>query len=243
MRKIRVFIDLPLDGIIETALPEAPAHHLLRVLRLRPGARVHLFDGSGLEYPAQILAAGQRGECRVRLDPPTTPRVESNLAITLFQSVARGDRMDWCIQKATELGVARIQPVISDRTEVRLDAKRAEKRRQHWQQVAVSAAEQSGRVRIPAVALPADLADLSTDATLKLFLDPRAETGMTELQVAPDRNCALVIGPEGGLSDAEVGRLRARGFNGLRLGPRVLRTETAGPVAIAVLQARFGDLS
>ncbi len=242
MRRIRAFVDHPLAGDSEILLPAGPAHHLLRVLRLRPGARIYLFDGSGKEYPAEILAAARRGECRVRLDPPTRPAVESGLQISLVQAVGRGDRMDWSIQKATELGVARIQPIFTERTEVHLPGERAEKRRQHWQQVAIAAAEQSGRVLVPRVERPQDLAGLSIDVACKLFLDPQGQTSLSALQPPCGPHCALLIGPEGGLSQAETATLRQQGFTGVRLGPRVMRTETAGPVAIAILQAHFGDL-
>jgi len=243
MRKIRAFIDQPLAGLTETTLPEAPAHHLLRVLRLRPGAEVHLFDGSGLEYPAEILSTSGRNECRVRLGASSRPPVESALEVSLFQAICRGDRMDWCIQKATELGVARIVPIVTERTEVRLDPARAEKRCRHWQQVAIAAAEQSGRVRVPPVDPPLAIADVAAGDDLGLFLDPRAESGLADLAAPSGGRCALIIGPEGGLSPAETQHLQGQGFQALRMGPRVLRTETAGPVAIALLQARFGDLA
>lgn len=243
MRRIRAYVDHPLVQSEEITLPEAPSHHLLRVLRLRPGAEVHLFDGSGREYPAEILPAPGRKDCRVRLGTPRQPLVESPLHISLLQAVCRGDRMDWAIQKATELGVARIQPIMSERTEVRLDPARAEKRRLHWQQVAVSAAEQSGRVHVPPVDLPCAIADVEVDAGLRLLLDPVAAAGLTDLAGPADGRCALLIGPEGGLSEAEIRLAQQQGYRALSMGPRVLRTETAGPVAIALLQARFGDLA
>lgn len=243
MRKIRAFIDHAMAENTEMTLPEAPTHHLLRVLRLRPGAEVHLFDGSGLEYPAEILPSPGRKECLVRLGAPERPLVESPLDITLFQAISRGDRMDWCIQKATEMGAGRIQPIVTEHTEVRLDPGRAEKRRLHWQQVAVAAAEQSGRVRVPTVASPQSIAHIAPGDGLALFLDPYAECSVSELPRPENGQCALVIGPEGGLSESDKQHLLDQGFSALRLGPRVLRTETAGPVAIAVLQARFGDLA
>lgn len=243
MRRIRVFVAEPLTGGVEVSLPEAAAHHLLRVLRLRPGAQLQLFDGSGQEFPAEIVPAGSKHECRVRLGAPALSLVESPLDITLYQAIGRGERMDWVVQKATELGVRRIQPIETERTEVRLDPARADKRRQHWQEVAISAAEQSGRVRVPQVELPRPLDSLTAAAGLSLFLHPQAEAGMGGLQRPADDRYALVIGPEGGLSERETALLEQRGFQALRLGPRVLRTETAGPVTIALLQARFGDLA
>lgn len=241
MRKIRSFIDYPLAAHTEMTLPEGPAHHLLRVLRLRPGSQVHLFDGSGQEYPAEILPAEHRNECRVRLGVPAAAAVESPLNITLYQAIGRGERMDWSIQKATELGVSRIVPVDSERTEVRLDGERAEKRRLHWQQVVIAAAEQSGRVRVPEVEAVRPLDAVSAVGDIAVFLDPLAELGLAELGDPADGCCELLVGPEGGLSETERLLLQHQGFRPLRLGPRVLRTETAGPVMIALLQARFGD--
>lgn len=242
MRRIRSYIDQPLAGLSELSLPEGPSHHLLRVLRLRPGAQVFLFDGSGREFPAEILDGDLGKRCRVRLSAASEPAVESPLHITLYQAIARGERMDWAIQKATELGVSRIQAIVSERTEVRLDPQRAEKRRLHWQQVAVAAAEQSGRVQIPVIEPPVALARLTAGAGLALFLDPAGERGLADLNHSADGRYELLIGPEGGWSAGEIELLKARGFDALRLGPRVLRTETAGPVMLALLQARFGDL-
>jgi 16S rRNA (uracil1498-N3)-methyltransferase len=243
MRSIRAFIGQPLADKTEMVLPEGPAHHLLRVLRLRPGDSVRLFDGSGFEFPAEILPSQRRHECRVRLGTPTQPVVESYLDITLFQAIGRGDRMDWCVQKATELGVTRIAPIVTARTEVRLDAGRADKRCQHWQQVANAAAEQSGRVRVPTVASPQALETITPGDGLSLFLDPLAERGAADLHRPACDHYVLVVGPEGGFSSAETAHLQRHGFSALRLGPRIMRTETAGPVTIALLQARFGDLA
>lgn len=243
MRTIRVHVDHPLAGEAETTLPAGPAHHLLRVLRLRPGARIRLFDDSGWEYPAEILASERRDQCRVRLRPPVQPQVESALYITLIQAVCRGDRMDWCIQKATELGVGRIMPVLSERTEVRLDGARAEKRRLHWQQVAIAAAEQSGRLIAPPVSLPVPIETVSPGHGLALVLDPDADRSIAELAEPATDRCTVVIGPEGGLTESERQRLEDQGLHRVRMGPRILRTETAGPIAIALLQARCGDLA
>ena len=240
MRITRVHIDQVLTGRSEIQLPPTAAHHLLRVLRLRQGARLALFDGHGLEYPAEILSL-ERGDCRVRLEPPQQPAVESPLDTTLIQAISKGDRMDWCIQKATELGVSRIQPVFSERCDVRLDARRADKRLAHWQQVAIAAAEQSGRVRVPPLHPSLALAEISAPAGLGLYLDPAATATAASLAGTNARHFSIVVGPEGGLSGTEVDRLRRLGFRGLRLGPRVLRTETAGPAVLATLQTLAGD--
>ena len=241
MRRIRSYIDQPLAGLSELNLPAGPAHHLLRVLRLRPGAQVFLFDGSGCEYAAEIIAGDCGKTCRVRLGTAIEPEVESPVQITLHQAIGRGERMDWAIQKATELGVSRIQPIVSERTEVRLDEKRAEKRLLHWQQVAIAAAEQSGRVRLPVIEPPLALDTLRAGAGVAVFMAPAGEQNLADLKPASNGCYEILVGPEGGLSETETQLLQSRGFAALRLGPRVMRTETAGPVMIALLQARFGD--
>jgi 16S rRNA (uracil1498-N3)-methyltransferase len=174
---------------------------------------------------------------------PATER-ESPLRITLAQGIARGDKMDWILQKATELGVARIVPLVSDRTEVKLDAERARKRLAHWQAVLVSACEQCGRNRVPELAEPAKLHDwaagLGEESGLRLALDPQGDARTRDL--ASGTRATLAVGPEGGLSDKDLATLGQAGFRGLRLGPRILRTETAGLAAVAALQAIHGDV-
>lgn len=153
--------------------------------------------------------------------------------------------MDLILQKATELGVAGIVPVLAERTEVKLDAERTEKRMAHWRSVIISACEQSGRARVPELAAPTALARASaaiTEGSLKLTLDPAGEYRLATLAVRGTQSIAIAIGPEGGWSPRDRETLRAAGFSGLQLGPRILRTETAGLAAIAALQSRFGDL-
>lgn len=241
MRTVRIHVSESLSAESEMTLPEDASHHVLRVLRLRPGNRLVLFNGDGLEYPAEILHADPRRECRVRLDAPDRPAVESLLDVTLVQAIGRGERMDWCIQKSTELGVHRIQPVFTARTEVRLEPRRAEKRLRHWRQIAVSAAEQSGRVRVPNIDLPLGLSDLGPPHGLGLFLHPHGTHRHCDLKASPTSVFSVVIGPEGGLNNDETRQLERLGYQGLRLGPRILRTETAGPAVLAMLQTRFGD--
>lgn len=244
MRLTRVYIDQPLAPDARVNLPESAGTHLVRVLRLREGDACVLFNGDGHDYDARLLTAGKRDiEAEVlgarRIDN------ESPLRIVLLQGIARGEKMDLILQKATELGVAAIMPVFADRTEVRLDGERLQKRVAHWHSVVASACEQSGRARIPEVLLPCGLADaagtLAADA-LKLTLDPLGEHSFDTLPSDHAAGIVIGIGPEGGWSDKDRVILHAAGFNGLRLGPRVLRTETAGLAAIAALQARFGDL-
>ncbi len=242
MRLTRSFVDMPLRAGETIALPEDTAAHLLRVLRLQAGDACVLFNGDGHDYDARIASAGKRD---ARADIVAARRIdnESPLRITLLQGIARGEKMDWILQKATELGVARILPVTSDRSEVKLDAERAGKRLAHWREVAVSACEQSGRATLPEIAAPQALAQAATlRAGRGFILDPFADAALSSLRDIELRECTIAIGPEGGWSPRDREQLVAAGYEGLRLGPRVLRTETAGIAAIAALQALFGDL-
>lgn len=243
MRLTRCFVDAELKPGARIVLPEPAAAHLTRVLRLREGDNCVLFNGDGHDYAAALAVVGKR-EVVAEVSASTTIASESPLRIVLLQGVARGEKMDLILQKATELGVAAVVPANSERSEVRLDAERAEKRVAHWRGVVVSACEQSGRATVPAVAAPAALADAARaiDTTLKLTLDPDGEHALASLPAPSPASIAIAIGPEGGWSPRDRELLRAAGFTGLRLGPRVLRTETAGLAAIAALQARFGDL-
>ena len=242
MRSIRLFVDGPLAADVEITLPDAASEHATRVLRLRAGDTLTLFNGDGHDYSAQLLDAA-RGGARVRIIARSAPTAaESPLTLTLVQGIARGEKMDWILQKATELGVACIVPVLTARTEVRLDAQRGEKRVAHWRGVIASACEQCGRARLPQLLSPQPLAAwLSTrepDAAL-FTLDPQATLRVRDL---PTLSAAqLVIGPEGGLDAADLLLLRTAGAQGLALGPRVLRTETAGMAALATLQSHSGD--
>jgi len=241
MRRLRVYSPQPLERGDTVLLGGAPAHHLLRVLRRRVGDSVVLFNGDGQEHDGEIVALEGRDGCRVALKSCARPATESPLGTTLIQAIGRGDRMDWAVQKCVELGVHAIQPVLTERTEVRLQGTRAEKRRAHWQQVVVSACEQSGRVRVPEVAPIVRLDELTARPGTSLYLEPTAIGNLASLALDPDAEVALAIGPEGGFSSDELARLDALGFTGLRLGPRVLRTETAGAAVLAALQSRFGD--
>ena len=244
MRLTRCHVPLALQAGSTLSLPEDVAYHLVRVMRLREGDHCVLFNGDGHDYPATVIAATKRG-ADVQIGAPSAPANESPLSITLLQGIARGEKMDLILQKATELGVASIIPVNAERTEVKLDAARTEKRMQHWYSVITSACGQSGRARVPALAPPAALIDAAAGLpadTLRLTLDPQGEHRLATLEQAPAGGIVIAIGPEGGWSDRDRQCLAAAGFRGLQLGPRVLRTETAGLAAIAALQARLGDL-
>ncbi|MFT5721297.1 MAG: 16S rRNA (uracil1498-N3)-methyltransferase [Motiliproteus sp.] len=242
MRLTRVYEPQPLIEGAELSLNDSAVQHLGRALRMRPGDSVLLFDGAGNEHRAELLALSKR-EVSVRVGPASARSLESSLAIELGQVMSRGERMDYAVQKATELGVTRIQPLFSERCEVKLSSERQDKRVQHWQQVAISACEQSGRSRVPEILPPLSLALWLARAAgeLKLVLHPNAATPLSQRQ--PPASVDLLIGPEGGLSDQEIAQARDAGFESLQLGPRVLRTETAPVAALSVLQYLWGDLS
>lgn len=244
MRMTRAYVDRPLAPGDRVLLPESAAAHLLRALRLREGDACVLFNGDGHDYPARIVAAGKRGG-EAEVIGSEVVDSESPLRITLVQGIARGEKMDLILQKATELGVAAFVPVSSQRSEVKLDPARAEKRLAHWRAVVASACEQSGRARLPEVTPPTGLEAALTalpGAGPRLLLDPFAEATVASLAPPADATFTVAVGPEGGWSPVDRATLGAAGFIGIRLGPRVLRTETAGLAAIATLQSRFGDL-
>lgn len=245
MRVPRIHTAASLAPGTHTALTGDAARHLGRVLRVQAGARIILFNGDGYEYSAAV-AAVTRDRVNVAIEERLTPERESALQITLVQGVSRGERMDYAIQKAVELGVSTIVPVLAERTVVRLDGERGAKRQAHWQSVAISACEQAGRLRVPEVAAPTALEKWQqtyrvTDSETALVLDPDAETAIGTI-TAPHGRVLVAIGPEGGFSGREISDLRTSGFHGVHLGPRILRTETAAVAALSVLQNLWGDL-
>lgn len=242
MRQSRIFTRQPLQGQTTLVLDGSTGHYLARVLRLSKGDAVTLFNGDGADYPAFISEIRSQS-VTVQITGSVAPATESPLRITLVQAVCRGERMDYVLQKATELGVFCIQPLISQRVEVRLDAARQEKRMLHWQGVVTSACEQSGRAVVPEVKGPLSLSDWlgAADFPVALILDPLAGGRLSGVSIEGD-SVAVLVGPEGGFTEEEVNAAREKGLLAVTLGPRVLRTETAGPAAIAVLQARSGDL-
>ncbi len=244
MRTIRVHVDTALAGARELALPPFAAEHLVRVLRLPDGARIICFNGDGYDY-AGILRRPPGRAVYVELGARKAVAAESPIAITLLQAIARGEKMDLVLQKATELGVVRVVPLVSERTEVKLDEDKAGRRLAHWQRVVHSACEQCGRAVVPVVDAPLSMtriADAVFDG-VRLALHPCATAGIAAL-LAETRPAAvtLAVGPEGGFSERDLDALDRAGFRKLRLGPRVLRTETAGLAALAALQAIAGDL-
>jgi len=244
MRMTRVHVDMPLAAGSEMPLPEHAAAHLSRVLRLAVGDPCVLFNGDGHDYPGRIVTVGKR-EVRVAIEAAIAVDLESPLHLGLLQGIARGEKMDLILQKATELGVSEVRPLTSQRSEVKLDDSRAGKRLAHWQGVVASACEQCGRAVVPPVSAPDTLARVLAGLPaggLRLILDPAGELALPTLANEPDTPIWLAVGPEGGWSPRDREQFQASGFRGLRLGPRTLRTETAGLAAIAALQARLGDL-
>jgi len=240
----RFYCDLQLAPDHLVALPDAVARHAVGVLRLRAGEAVVLFNGDGAEYHGVLENCGGKG-ASVRLASRHEPARESPLQVRLAQGISSGERMDYTLQKAVELGVSAIQPLTMRRTVVRLSADKAIKRRAHWQGVVNSACEQCGRNVLPPVAEIREFVEwqrglAKETETLKLLLDPEGDLCLRDLP-PPTTPILLLAGPEGGFDPAERKLARAAGFHGLRLGPRVLRTETAALAALAAMQAVWGD--
>ena len=222
-------------------LDELASNHLSRVLRVRVDDPVTLFNGDGVDYLATVTNIGKHA-VTLTVTTLTDAAAESPLFTDLGLALSKGERFDWAIQKATELGVSRITPLLSERVEVKLPSDRMAKKQQHWQQVVISACEQSGRAVVPQVQSVMQLGDWcrQTDADCKLMLHHHEPAG---LQAHAPQHVALLIGPEGGLSANDIVQASNAGFAAWRIGPRVMRTETAPAVALAVLGARWGDLN
>ena len=245
MRQTRLYLNGEYDSGSELEIDAEKTHYLSRVLRLRVGDSIVIFNGTGTQFSAGITAL-QKSRATLAVHDALPAATESGFKLHLAQGISRGERMDFVVQKATELGVKRITPLLTEHGVVKLAAERAEKRRQHWQQVATSACEQSGRVRLPLVDAPVRLdtwlADRTQHADIDILLKPGATEALATIDVPATKVCIL-IGPEGGFSDAEYAMAELAGFRAVSFGPRVLRTETAAVAALAVLQARCGDLS
>lgn len=239
----RLFSTVSLQPDTDIVLGDGEARYVGRVLRLRPGNELRLFDGSGGEYTATLNQVSKQ-TVRLTVGEYHERDTESPLRIRLVQGVSKGERMDLVVQKATELGVARISPVLTDFSVVKLDAERAEKRRDHWQKVARSACEQCQRNIVPVIDTPRSMLDWFGDNAAadepRLILKPDADVAMPKIEL-PGNDVTILIGPEGGFSDAEYARASAAGLLPVRLGPRVMRTETAAIAALSAAQAAWGD--
>lgn len=241
MANPRIYIALDLISGSEVALPEGAARHVALVLRLREGAQLTIFDGKGQQASATLIAV-ERKRVVAKLGEVESGRGESPLQVHLGQAISKGDRMDYAIQKAVELGVAAITPLYVEFGDVRLKGDREAKKLAHWQGVAASACEQCGRATVPTVFPPSSLAEWLKQRAegLRLVLHPATDNSWQQSESV--ETVALLIGPEGGLSDNEVESAKSHQFQPLTLGPRILRTETAPVVALSLLQHHFGDL-
>jgi 16S rRNA (uracil1498-N3)-methyltransferase len=243
MRLTRVHVDEPIVAGKRLAVKGGGANHITRVLRLRTGDELTLFDGRGGEYAARIEEF-RKDTVLVAVDRQRAIERESPLSLTLAQGISRGERMDWIIQKATELGASRIVPVFTERSVVRLDAKQADKKAQHWRGIAIAACEQSGRNRVPDLAPPLDFFEFvrsDEPGATRLLLSPAGTLRIEDLK-GIGTGITVLIGPEGGLTEVEQETALAAGFQPVRMGPRVLRTETAAIAALTIIQRDFGDL-
>jgi 16S rRNA (uracil1498-N3)-methyltransferase len=237
----RFHLEAPLAPGAQLALPPDAAHHASRVLRLREGDPVVLFNGAGGEYAGRIVRLSREG-VTVHVGAFSPLERESPLAVTLVQGISAGDRMDLTIQKAVELGAAAIQPILADRSVVRLKGERGDSRREHWERVAASACEQCGRNRVPPIAGAIAVGEYrAPEGSLRLLLSPGASRTLRSLAIAAGQPIVVAAGPEAGFSPREETVLVATGFLPVQLGPRVLRTETAGLAALAALNSLYGD--
>lgn len=243
MRVSRLYTDRDLAPDLEVVLDERSGHYVQRVLRLRAGDALVLFNGDGWDYAAELLD-NRRDRVALHVNARLPAVAPPRLQLMLVQAVGKGDRMDTSLQKATELGVGAVQPLFTERTEVRLAGARLDKRMAHWRGVLTAACEQSGRATVPELHAPLGLDDwLATEpAGDRWVMAPGAERPLAQAQPGGGR-LELVVGPEGGFSEAELQRMRRAGCEPVSLGARVLRTETAGPAALAVLQALWGDFA
>lgn len=249
MRIPRFYFPDALAPGARVSLPKEAAHHAVRVLRMNAGDRVSLFNGDGLLYGAKILRADKQ-DVVVLTEQGAQASAESRLELTLVQGISSGERMDFSLQKSVELGIAAIQPIQAERSVVKLSGERKDKRLRHWQQIVIAACEQCGRNVVPEVrpvlGLMEWLGQMSSiggqapGGELRIHLSPEAEHGLRELE-KPVGPVLLAVGPEGGFSEQEHTALRQCGFVGVKLGPRVLRTETAALAALAAIQMAWGD--
>ncbi len=242
MRIPRLYLPLPLTVGATVRLDDHVFNHAVRVLRLKPGAALILFNGGGGAFSTTLADVGKR-EAWAQVLEFLPGEVESPLRVLLAQGISRGDKMDYTLQKAVELGVAAIQPLFTERGGVDLNGERLQRKMEHWRGIVIGACEQCGRNRSPELREPQALRDWRTESAepgLRLLLDPAAEQGLRGLE-PPAGPVTLLIGPEGGLSPVEITQAGQAGFSRVRLGPRILRTETAGLAALAAMQALWGD--
>lgn len=243
MRRIRIYHKGDLRTGLTVLLDANASHHLLQVLRKKVGERFFVFNGQGGEFEAVLVSANKKTAC-VEIGNFNDKKTESELLIHLGQAISRGERMDYAIQKSVELGVSEITPLITEFCQVQLSKERFEKRVSHWQAIATSAAEQSGRCVVPVVHAPVLFSEwIQRENTLKIICCPRQSGNLfSDIKSAP-QSILLTIGAEGGLSEREISGAIQKNFVTMSLGPRILRTETAAVVALTLLQEKWGDLA
>lgn len=239
MRNIRLHVEQLLGAGTTVTADRELAHYALTVLRLRSGASCTVFNSRDGEFAATLESSG-RHQLALHLGQSLPCAANPRLLIHLGLGVSRGERMDYAIQKCTELGVTAVTPLLTERCEVRLSTERLENRRQHWQKIAINSCEQCGRTLVPEIHLPVSLDQWLAAQRGGIVLDPMGNVSIGEL--AAEDTARVLIGPEGGWSDEETARALAAGYRRLRLGPRILRTETAPVAVLSILQGRFGDL-
>jgi 16S rRNA (uracil1498-N3)-methyltransferase len=243
MRLTRVYVDADLGPGQRLTVEGSAGNHISRVLRLRVGDPLTIFNGRGGDYAGKIEEI-RRDTVQVTVLEHRDVERESPFQLTLAQGISRGERMDWVVQKATELGVTRIAPIFTERSVVQLDDRQAAKKVQHWRSIAIAACEQSGRNQVPEIATPVGLYDMlgqQVAGGAAFLLSPGAPLRVADVPDAGTR-ATVLIGPEGGLATVEQETAIRSGFTPVRLGPRVLRTETAAVCALTLLQQKFGDL-
>ncbi|MCP4289555.1 MAG: 16S rRNA (uracil(1498)-N(3))-methyltransferase [Gammaproteobacteria bacterium] len=243
MRIPRIFTSLPLQIGCEFDLEKEPVRHLLHVLRMKQGASLIMFNGDGRDYNGQLIDC-TRKSARVAISDRSEEEPHPVLQINLGLGLSKGERMDFAVQKSVELGVTSITPLITEHSVVRLSAERMENRREHWRRVAIAACEQSGRRTVPAVDAPVSLNDWLLKSpppgAACILLNHHSTVTLNRLTCASSE-INLLVGPEGGLSPCEIAATQAAGFEGVRIGPRVMRTETAPLAAISAIQMLWGD--
>ena len=243
MPRHRLFIPQPVAHDQSVEIEGERAHYLKRVLRMKAGSKLVLFTGDGYDYPAEVTAT-RKNRLVLQIGRGVPNDSESPLSVRLVQGISRGERMDFAVQKATELGVRRITPVLTEFSVVKLNPERAERRMQHWQKIAQSACEQCGRNQVPPIDKPVTLKDyfMETSAADRRIVFVPGAAGILDDLADPPRTVDLLVGPEGGFSQREVEDATHAGFFTASLGPRVLRSETAALTAVTMVQSKWGDL-
>jgi 16S rRNA (uracil1498-N3)-methyltransferase len=238
----RIYTNTPIKIDNTLTLSKETSHHLITVLRMKTGGTVLLFNGEPGDFKGEIETTGKRVDIKITEFIPC--QTESALFINLGQGISRGDRMDFTLQKATELGVSRLSPLITEKCQVKLKDDRTDRKVTHWEHILISAAEQSGRTELPSLDTPISLQKWVTTpfCGLSLVLDPNAADSLKDISQQPT-HIRLLIGPESGLTEQEIILAKQNGFQAIRLGPRILRTETAGLAILSAIQSKFGDLS